>query len=87
MAQTAKQLSQLCNEPNVLKERPDLSPFGALRNLLNVRKERPDFEELAKQNPIRCDAQFPAEVGDYDIIIIANTQSGESIVQQIRVKV
>ena len=45
------------------------------------------YVELAKQNPIRCEAQFTAEIGDYEIIIIADTTDKEYSMQKFHVKV
>ncbi len=48
---------------------------------------QPRYEPVVKQIAVRCEVQFKAEIGDYDIFIIADTPYNESIMQKFKVKV
>ncbi len=50
-------------------------------------KKPPWVDELANLYPTRCEAQFPAEVGYFDVTLIANTTTRENIVQHFLIKV
>ena len=49
------------------------------------------FEEilglLLTVHHLKCTYTFPAEVGDYDITIVANTTTNDSVIQKFRIKV